>query len=211
MQPSTDCSRTIAEFLQSLIADQGIADWQVSQAEEAVKLYIVNFKGIIAPDPDVEPAGLLIAQILYGSGLRLMELARLRIMDIDFNMQTLTVRSGKGDKDRTTVLPETVKDRLREHVEKVKALHEKDLAKGYGEVYLPDALSRKYPNAAKEAGWQYVFPSSRMSVDPRSGKVRRHEQCTSKSAGCTVSFMIGKIPDEPERRRLKESLTAKTA
>jgi integron integrase len=118
--------------------------------------------------------GLLIAQILYGSGLRLMELARLRIMDVDFNMQTLTVRSGKGDKDRTTVLPETVKDRLRDHVEKVKALHEKDLAKGYGQVYLPDALSRKYPNAAKEAGWQYVFPSSRMSVDPRSGKVRRH-------------------------------------
>lgn len=118
--------------------------------------------------------GLLIAHMLYGSGLRLMELARLRVMDIDFNMQVLTVRSGKGDKDRTTVLPETVKDRLHVHIEKIKSLHEKDLAAGYGEVYLPDALERKYKNAAKEWGWQYAFPSARLSVDPRSGKIRRH-------------------------------------
>lgn len=117
---------------------------------------------------------LLIAQMLYGSGLRLMELARLRVKDIDFGMQVITVRSGKGDKDRTTVLPESVRDRLREHVEKVKALHEKDLASGHGEVYLPEALERKYPRAGKEWGWQYVFPSSRLSVDPRSGKIRRH-------------------------------------
>jgi hypothetical protein len=82
-------------------------------------------------------------------------------MDIDFNMQTLTVRSGKGDKDRTTVLPETVRDRLRVHIEKVKALHEKDLKAGYGEVSLPEALERKYKNAAKEWGWQFVFPPSR--------------------------------------------------
>ena len=118
--------------------------------------------------------GLLIAQVLYGSGLRLMELARLRVMDIDFNMHVLTVRSGKGDKDRTTVLPETVKDRLYVHIEKIKSLHDKDLAAGYGEVYLPDALERKYKNAAKEWGWQYAFPSARLSVDPRSGKIRRH-------------------------------------
>jgi len=118
--------------------------------------------------------GLLIAQVLYGSGLRLMELARLRVMDVDFDMQVITVRSGKGDKDRTTVLPEAVKDRLREHIERVKTLYEKDLAAGHGEVYLPDALARKYPNAGKEWGWQYVFPSARLSVDPRSGKIRRH-------------------------------------
>jgi len=118
--------------------------------------------------------GLLIAQMLYGSGLRLMEFVRLRVMDIDFNMRVLTVRSGKGDKDRTTVLPETVKDRLRVHIEKAKALHEKDLKAGYGEVYLPDALERKFKNAAKEWGWQFVFPSARLSVDPRSGKIRRH-------------------------------------
>ncbi|MDH4233440.1 MAG: integron integrase [Nitrospirota bacterium] len=118
--------------------------------------------------------GLLIAQVIYGSGLRLMELARLRVMDIDFDMQVITVRNGKGDKDRTTVLPESVKNRLRDHIEKVKTLHEKDLAAGYGEVYLPDALAKKYKNANKEWGWQYVFPSARLSVDPRSGKVRRH-------------------------------------
>jgi integron integrase len=117
---------------------------------------------------------LLIAQVLYGAGLRLMELARLRVMDIDFTMQTLTVRSGKGDKDRTTILPESVKERLMAHIEKRKALHGKDLAAGYGEVYLPEALERKYPNAGKEWGWQYVFPSSRVAVDPRSGRIRRH-------------------------------------
>jgi integron integrase len=118
--------------------------------------------------------GLLIAQVLYGSGLRLMELARLRVQDIDFDGSTITVRSGKGDKDRTTVLPQSIKDRLRVHLEKVKVLHEKDLSAGFGEVHLPDALERKYPNAGKEWGWQYVFPSARLSVDPRSGKVRRH-------------------------------------
>ena len=117
---------------------------------------------------------LLIAQVLYGSGLRLMELARLRLKDIDFGMQVITVRSGKGDKDRTTVLPEAVEEKLREHLERAKTLHKEDLASGYGEVYLPEALERKYPKAVKEWGWQYVFPSSRLSVDPRSGKIRRH-------------------------------------
>jgi len=117
---------------------------------------------------------LLIAELLYGSGLRLMELARLRVKDIDFEANTLFVRSGKGDKDRSTVLPAAVKDRLREHLEGVKSMHENDLAKGFGEVLMPDALSRKYPNAAREWAWQYVFPSSKLSVDPRSGKVIRH-------------------------------------
>ncbi len=84
------------------------------------------------------------------------------------------VRSGKGDKDRSTVLPKAVKERLREHLKEVKALHEKDLAAGYGNVFLPDALSRKYPNTAKAWAWQYVFPSSKLSVDPRSGKIGRH-------------------------------------
>ncbi|MBI3592854.1 MAG: tyrosine-type recombinase/integrase [Nitrospirae bacterium] len=86
----------------------------------------------------------------------------------------LFVRSGKGDKDRSTILPEVVKGALEKHLEKVKSLHDKDLAAGYGEVYLPDALARKYPNAAKEWGWQYVFPSSKLSVEPRSGKIGRH-------------------------------------
>lgn len=115
----------------------------------------------------------LMAEILYGAGLRLMELARLRVQDVDFDMDTIFVRSGKGDKDRSTMLPAAVKERLWEHLKNVKALHEKDLAAGHGAVFLPDALDRKYPNAAKEWGWQYVFPSATLSVDPRSGVVRR--------------------------------------
>jgi len=117
---------------------------------------------------------LLIAGLLYGAGLRLMELARLRVKDIDMDLNTLTMRSGKGDKDRTTVLPETVKALLADHLIQVKKLHESDLARGYGAVHLPDALTRKYPNAGKEWAWQYLFPANNFSVDPRSGKVARH-------------------------------------
>ncbi len=117
---------------------------------------------------------LLIAQLLYGSGLRVMELARLRVLDIDFDGGLLVVRNGKGDKDRSTILSEAVKEPLRLHLPRAKTLHDKDLAAGHGEVYLPSALARKFPNAAKEWKWQYVFPSAKLSVDPRSGKVRRH-------------------------------------
>jgi integron integrase len=122
----------------------------------------------------VEGTNLLILQLLYGCGLRLMELARLRVKDIDFSSGLLFVRDSKGDKDRTTMLPESLTVSLRSHLEGVKAIHEKDLASGYGEVFLPDALERKYPNAAREWHWQYIFPSSKLSVDPRSGKIRRH-------------------------------------
>lgn len=119
-------------------------------------------------------ANLLVLQLLYGAGLRLMEAARLRIKDIDFGSDLLFVRDSKGDKDRTTVLPETLKNPLKLHLEKVKTLHEKDLASGYGKVHLPGALERKYPNAPKEWHWQYVFPSSKISADPGSGKIGRH-------------------------------------
>jgi len=122
----------------------------------------------------VKGLNLLILQLLYGSGLRLMELARLRVKDIDFDQNLIFVRGSKGDQDRTTILPQTVKDMLEKHLDEVKKLHDKDLQEGYGEAYLPDALERKYPNAPKEWGWQYVFPSSKLSVDPRSGKIRRH-------------------------------------
>jgi integron integrase len=118
--------------------------------------------------------GLLIAQLLYGSGLRLMECARLRVKDVDFEHDTIFVRSGKGDNDRSTILPHLLKDALREHLIEVRVVHEKDLIAGYGEVYLPDGLARKYPHAGTEWGWQYVFPSDKLSVDPVSGKIRRH-------------------------------------
>lgn len=116
---------------------------------------------------------LLLLQLLYGTGMRLMELVRLRVQDVDFGSNLIFIRSSKGDKDRTTVLPEAVKDRLREHFKEVKALHEKDLKDGYGEVYLPFALERKYPNADKDFGWQYAFPSAKLSIDPACGKIRR--------------------------------------
>ncbi|MCP5005740.1 MAG: integron integrase, partial [Planctomycetes bacterium] len=118
----------------------------------------------------VEGTHLLFIQLLYGAGLRLMELARLRIQDVDFGMNNLAVRDGKGNKDRFTILPDYVRAHLTEHFKKVRELHEKDLKDGYGEVFLPDALERKYPNAGKEWRWQYIFPSARLSVDPRSGK-----------------------------------------
>jgi integron integrase len=117
---------------------------------------------------------LLIAELLYGCGLRLMELCRLRVKDIDFAANTIFVRSGKGDNDRSTMLPSAVKKRLQKHLEDVKCLHEQDIAQGHGETYLPNALDRKYPNAGREWAWQYVFPSSKLSVDPRSGKIGRH-------------------------------------
>lgn len=127
---------------------------------------------------------LLIAELLYGTGLRLMELARLRVQDIDFYANTIIIHSGKGDKDRSVMLPEAVKERLKDHLMNVRALHEKDLAAGHGEVSLPDALGRKYPNAAKEWGWKYVFPSGSLSVDPQSGVVRRHHISDSVIPDC---------------------------
>ena len=116
----------------------------------------------------------LVAGLLYGAGLRIMEALRLRVKDVDFARGEILVREGKGFKDRVTMLPGLIVDPLRAHLEQVRALHEQDLSEGYGEVYLPYALDRKYPNAPREWGWQYVFPSKSRSVDPRSGMVRRH-------------------------------------
>jgi len=116
----------------------------------------------------------LIAKLLYGCGLRLLECLRLRVQDLDFGMKQLTVRDGKGAKDRFTMLPEKVVPTLQEHLARVKRLHERDLASGGGGVYLPGALERKYPHAQREWRWQYVFPARDRSTDPRSGAVRRH-------------------------------------
>ena len=116
----------------------------------------------------------LMASLLYGSGLRLMECVRLRVKDLDFARLQLTVRDGKGGKDRVTVLPSPLVGPLRRQLERAKALHESDLSDGYGRVYLPHALARKYPSAEREWCWQYVFPAARRSVDPRGGIERRH-------------------------------------
>ncbi len=116
----------------------------------------------------------LILRLIYSAGLRLSECTRLRIKDLDFEQSLLFVRSGKGDKDRSTILAQQVQSEIQGHLEKVKVLHKKDLKDGFGEVYMPGGLDKKYPAACREWGWQYVFPSARLSVDPRSKKTRRH-------------------------------------
>ncbi len=116
----------------------------------------------------------LMAGLLYGSGLRLMECVRLRIKDIDFELAQITVRDAKGGNDRITMLPLNMSEPLRRHLLRVKAQHEQDLEDGFGSVHLPFALARKSPKAAREWPWQYAFPSSRLSIDPRNGEKRRH-------------------------------------
>jgi len=117
---------------------------------------------------------LLILQLLYGTGMRLMELARLRVKDLDFDNNSIFVRSGKGDKDRVTLLPKSIRAEMADQLEKVKEVHARDLAAGHGSVHLPGGLDKKYANAGKEWLWQYVFPAPALSVDPRAGAVRRH-------------------------------------
>jgi integron integrase len=131
----------------------------------------------------------LICRLLYGTGMRLMEGLRLRVKDVDFACGEILVRDGKGFKDRVTMLPASVVEDLRAHLERVRALHDRDLAAGHGEVWLPYALDRKYPNAGREWGWQYVFPSAGLAVDPRSGAVRRHH-----------------VQDQPVQRALKQAV-----
>ncbi len=116
----------------------------------------------------------LICQLIYGSGLRLMECMRLRVKDLDFEQCRITVRSGKGNEDRVTMLPRILVPDLQKHLEKVQNLHNRDLKLGHGEVVLPDALATKYPNAAYEWGWQWVFPARALYVDKDTGKVHRH-------------------------------------
>jgi integron integrase len=116
----------------------------------------------------------LIASLLYGSGLRIMEVLRLRVKDVDFARREILVREGKGFKDRVTMLPIALVQPLKSHLVKVKSLHEQDLSAGHGAVFMPMALDRKYPNAGKDWYWQYFFPSVKLSVDPRSKVVRRH-------------------------------------
>ena len=126
----------------------------------------------------------LMASLLYGSGLRLMECIRLRVKDVDFGRAELTVRGGKGGRDRRTMLPQKLFGPLRGQLEEAGQLHRRDLDAGFGEAWLPSALSVKYPNAAREPGWQYVFPSVNRSVDPRCGVTRRHhrdEKCLQRA------------------------------
>jgi integron integrase len=116
----------------------------------------------------------IMVKILYGSGLRAIECLRLRVKDLDFDMNQIIVRDGKGKKDRVSILPEDIMDPLRRHLLFIKQLHENDLSRGFGRVYLPYALAKKYKNADIDFSWQYVFPAKTLSTDPRSGIKRRH-------------------------------------
>ena len=136
----------------------------VVMTQSEVKRVLENINGL----------HLLMAQLLYGSGLRLMECIRLRIQDLDFERNRIYIRAGKGGKDRTTIFPATIKSPLQHQLQKVEQLHNEDLKNGFGEVFMPEALGRKYRNAAKEFRWQYVFPAKKLSPDPRTGKLRRH-------------------------------------
>jgi integron integrase len=136
-----------------------------------VVLTVEEVKRILA---NVEGVERLFLSLLYGTGLRLTEALRLRVKDVDLLCDQITVRDGKGGKDRVTMLPVSLKPALMEHLKGVKRLYEEDLRRGYGRVYLPHALARKYPRAAEEWGWQFVFPAAQISRDPRSGEHRRH-------------------------------------
>jgi integron integrase len=116
----------------------------------------------------------LIVLLLYGTGMRILECLRLRVQDVDFDLGHITIRRPKGGRDRVTMLPDSTCDRLHDHLLDVHALHEQDLEDGFGNVYLPDALARKYPHADRDWKWQYIFPAGSRGTDPRSGVVRRH-------------------------------------
>ncbi|HEX5734456.1 MAG TPA: integron integrase [Blastocatellia bacterium] len=163
-------------FLYRHVLNQPL-DWldNVTRAKKPSKLPVVlTREEVSAILLHLDGGKWIIASLLYGAGLRLMEVLRLRVKDIDFRYNQITIRNGKGNKDRVTMLPLSLKDPLHRHLSKVKALHELDLKDGFGQVYLPYALQRKYSKAEREWAWQYVFPSTKRSVDPRSVVLRRH-------------------------------------
>ena len=198
--PAEMGEKEISEYLTHLAVKSKVAASTQNQAMNAIVfLYRDVLKKELGEFPEIEPAkrpkkipmvltpeevrslmaridGMkwVMVSLLYGSGLRLMECIRLRVKDVDFGYKQIVVRDGKGAKDRVTPLPALAKEPLERQLEKVKILHEEDLRAGFGEVYLPEALGRKYPQAGRAWGWQWVFPSAKRSVDPRSGKERRH-------------------------------------
>ena len=163
-------------FLYKNVLDKSIDnDIEPVRARKKIRLPVVLTQNEVVTVLDrMKGTHKLMANLLYGSGLRLMECVRLRIKDIDFEGNKIYVISGKGDKDRITILPKTIYNDLQNQIKIVKEIHDADLKNGYGEVYLPHALSVKYPAAVKEFKWQYVFPSKKLSIDPRSKIMRRH-------------------------------------
>lgn len=192
--------KEVAEFLSHLAVARNVSASTQNQAKAAILFLYRHVLGtqlpwvddvVIAKVPQRLPVVLtarevrsllhelngttaLVASLLYGTGMRLMEGLRLRVKDIDFERREIVIREGKGSKNRVTVLPENLIDPLQQRLRKTQQLHQTDLDAGYGEVHMPDALQVKYPKAGRAWGWQYVFPSQARSVDPRSGVIRRH-------------------------------------
>ena len=159
-----DVLRQDLDWLADIVRAKHTVRLPVVLTRDQVQAVLSNMRGVVW----------IQASLLYGAGLRLMECARLRVKDIDFDRRRITVREGKGGKDRVTVLPDKLATPLGQHLERVRRLHQRDLELGLGRVELPDALARKYPNADREWGWQWVFPASRPYVDPETGRPRRH-------------------------------------
>ena len=199
--PSKLGEKDISAFLEFLVIKRRVASSTQSQALNSLVYFYKNVLGIELSNsiefarskkpkrlPVVlskneivllfshinHPTRQLMVNLLYGCGMRLMECVRLRVLDVDFGYHQILVRNTKGKKDRVVPIPNKLLEVLKQQIEKVKLLHKEDLDEGYGAVYIPGALSRKYPNAEKEFRWQYVFPSTKISTDPRTGKVRRH-------------------------------------
>ena len=161
-------------YKQVLVIQLPLID-DVVRAKKPVKLPVVLTKQEVKSlFSHLDGKSWLMASLLYGTGLRLMECIRLRVQDLDFEYSQIIVRQGKGNKDRKTMLPDQIIAPLKLQLSGVKTIHEKDINEGYGEVYLPYALERKYTKANKDWRWQYIFPANRRSIDPRSGINRRH-------------------------------------
>lgn len=162
-------------FLYEVVLGRPLNQLSVVRAKRTQRLPVVLTRDEVrAVLGRLDGTNALLGRVLYGTGMRLLECLRLRVKDVDFGLNQITIREGKGAKDRVTVLPAAVQPGLREHLVGVKELHAADLAEGFGRVYLPAALATKYPKAAAAWGWQYVFPSVKRSRDPRSGAERRH-------------------------------------
>ena len=163
-------------FLYTKVLDRPLGELQgVVRAKRPQRLpVILTQKEVNLLFDQLSGVYLLMAKLMYGSGLRLMEVLRLRIKDVDFSRHAIVIRAGKGNKDRITVLPDSLVPYLRNQLEHVRLLHKTDLEAGFGETSLPNALARKYPTAPFQTGWQFVFPAANRARDPRSGRSRRH-------------------------------------
>ncbi len=171
-------------FLYQQVLSRELAFLDVTRANKAQRLPVVLSREEIARIlPEFTDLRRLMFLVMYGAGLRHKECRTLRVKDVCFDEGHIVVRNGKGDKDRITVLPQCCRQDLIEQIERVRRLHKRDLDSGFGKVYLPHALERKYPNESREFGWQWVFPSGRLSVDPRSGESRRHHVSEDYFAG----------------------------